>query len=37
VYANQRIVADSWKDWLPSVNGVFQPSYQHPGVPGPRR
>ncbi len=31
VYANQRIVADSWKDWLPSVNGIFQPAYQHPG------
>jgi len=31
VAANQRLVADSWKDWLPSVNGIFQPSYQHPG------
>jgi outer membrane protein TolC len=31
VAANQRIVADSWKDWLPSVNGIFQPAYQHPG------
>ena len=29
--ANQRIVADSWKDWLPSVNGIFEPAYQHPG------
>ena len=31
VAANQRIVADSGKDWLPSVNGIFQPAYQHPG------
>jgi outer membrane protein TolC len=31
VAANSRIVADSWKDWLPSVNGIFQPAYQHPG------
>jgi outer membrane protein TolC len=31
VAANQRIVADSWKDWLPSVNGIFEPAYQHPG------
>lgn len=31
VAANQRIVEDSWKDWLPSVNGIFQPAYQHPG------
>jgi outer membrane protein TolC len=31
VFANQRIVSDSWKDWLPSVSGLFQPLYQHPG------
>jgi outer membrane protein TolC len=31
VAANQRIVADSWKDWLPYVNGIFTPAYQHPG------
>jgi outer membrane protein len=31
VSANQRIVSDSWKDWLPSVNGIFEPIFQHPG------
>lgn len=31
IAANQRIVADSWKDWLPYVNGIFTPGYQHPG------
>lgn len=30
VAAARRIVSDSWKDWLPSVNGIFQPAYQHP-------
>ena len=32
VFAAERIVSDSWKDWLPSVSGVFQPAYQHPGL-----
>ena len=31
ISANRRIVSDSWKDWLPSVNGIFQPAFQHPG------
>jgi outer membrane protein TolC len=31
VVANRRIVSDSWKDWLPSVTGIFQPAFQHPG------
>jgi outer membrane protein TolC len=31
VGAARRIVTDSWKDWLPSVTGIFQPAYQHPG------
>jgi outer membrane protein TolC len=28
--ADERVVADSWKDYLPSVVGIFQPQYQHP-------
>lgn len=28
--AAQRVVNDSWKDWLPSVAGLFQPQYVHP-------
>jgi outer membrane protein TolC len=37
VFAAQRIVSDSWKDWLPSVNGLFQPLFQDPGsVVSPR-
>jgi outer membrane protein TolC len=31
IFANQRVVDDSWKDWMPTVNGVFQPVFQHPG------
>ena len=31
VAADQRIVADSWKDWLPSVIGIFEPVFQQPG------
>ena len=31
VFAAQRIVSDSWKDWLPSVTGLFQPLFQDPG------
>jgi len=27
-----RIVRDSWKDRLPSVSGIFQPQWQHPGT-----
>ena len=37
VFAAQRIVSDSWKDWLPSVTGLFQPLFQDPGsVVSPR-
>jgi outer membrane protein TolC len=25
-----RVVSDSWKDWLPSVSGLFQPQYLQP-------
>jgi len=28
--AAARVVSDSWKDWLPSVAGLFQPQYVHP-------
>jgi outer membrane protein len=28
--AAERVVSDSWKDWLPSVSGLFQPQYVHP-------
>ena len=28
--AAQRVVSDSWKDYLPSVVGIFQPQYQRP-------
>lgn len=31
IAASERVVSDSWKDWLPSVTGLFQPGYQHPG------
>ena len=31
ISAARRIVSDSWKDWLPSVTGLFQPAFQHPG------
>jgi outer membrane protein TolC len=31
IFANKRVVDDSWKDWMPTVNGVFQPVFQHPG------
>jgi outer membrane protein len=30
ISAARRIVSDSWKDWLPSVSGLFQPAFQHP-------
>lgn len=30
VTAAERVVADSWKDYLPSMIGVFQPQYQNP-------
>jgi outer membrane protein TolC len=32
VFAAQRIVSDSWKDWLPSVTGLFQPLFQDPST-----
>lgn len=28
--AAERVLSDSWKDWLPSVQGLFQPQYVHP-------
>lgn len=28
--AADRVVRDSWKEWLPSVSGLFQPQYVHP-------
>jgi outer membrane protein len=28
--AAARVVSDSWKDWLPSVSGLFQPLYTTP-------
>jgi outer membrane protein TolC len=31
VSAARRVFTDSWKDWLPSVNGIFQPAFQTPG------
>ena len=31
IFANKRVVDDSWKDWMPTVNGIFQPVFQHPG------
>lgn len=31
VSAARRIVADSWKEYLPSLSGVFEPQYQNPG------
>ncbi len=31
IFAAKRVVDDSWKDWMPIVNGVFQPAFQEPG------
>jgi outer membrane protein len=31
IFAAERVVNDSWKDWLPTVNGLFQPVFQEPG------
>ena len=31
IFAAKRVVDDSWKDWMPTVNGVFQPAFQQPG------
>jgi outer membrane protein TolC len=31
IFAAKRVVNDSWKDWMPTVNGVFQPAFQQPG------
>lgn len=28
--AAERVVRDSWKDWLPSITGLFQPQYLTP-------
>jgi outer membrane protein TolC len=28
--AAKRVVADSWKDWMPQVTGLFVPQYSHP-------
>jgi outer membrane protein TolC len=30
--AAARVVADSWKDWLPSVSGLFVPQYTNPAT-----
>jgi outer membrane protein len=30
--AAERVVSDSWKDWLPSVSGLFQPQYVNPAT-----
>lgn len=30
--AATRVVTDSWKDWLPSVSGLFQPQYANPAT-----
>lgn len=30
--AATRVVTDSWKDWLPSVAGLFQPQYANPAT-----
>lgn len=30
VAAAERVVSDSWRDYLPSVVGIFQPQYQNP-------
>ncbi len=30
VSAAQRVVNDSWKDWMPQVSGIFQPQYVTP-------
>ncbi len=32
VQAAARVVSDSWKDWLPSVAGLFQPQYVTPST-----
>jgi outer membrane protein len=38
IFADKRVVNDSWKDWMPTVTGVFQPAFQHPGsVVSPER
>jgi multidrug efflux system outer membrane protein len=31
IFADRRIVSDSWKDWLPTATGAFQPIFQQPG------
>lgn len=31
IFAAQRVVNDSWKDWLPTVTAAFQPIFQQPG------
>jgi outer membrane protein TolC len=31
IFAAKRVLNDSWKDWLPTVDGVFQPVFQEPG------
>jgi outer membrane protein TolC len=31
IFAAQRVVNDSWKDWMPTVNGAFQPLFHAPG------
>jgi outer membrane protein TolC len=31
VAAARRVVTDSWKDWMPSVSGIFRPTFQNPG------
>jgi outer membrane protein len=31
IFAATRVVNDSWKDWMPTVNGVLQPVFQQPG------
>jgi len=30
VAAAERVVSDSWKEYLPSLSGVFEPLFQHP-------
>jgi outer membrane protein len=31
IFAAKRVVNDSWKDWMPTVTGAFQPIFQEPG------
>ena len=31
IFAANRVVNDSWKDWMPTVTGAFQPLFQEPG------